>query len=80
MATKEFVATVLYRMFGTTRPYHGGIDLKDSESVAVRWAVEVGFHFITLVLPGKKTDGGWEYDQVKLLDGMLSKVCWYNVK
>ncbi|MGF9907015.1 hypothetical protein [Brevibacillus porteri] len=107
IATKEFVATVLYRMFGATRPYHGGIDLKDSESVAVRWAVEVGlpgfvvdkegyiypqsplsmdpgpeqnvqeyaydrlFHFITLVLPGKKTDGGWEYYQVKLLDGML---------
>ncbi|TKI59436.1 hypothetical protein E8L90_28885 [Brevibacillus antibioticus] len=106
-ATKEFVATVLYRMFGTTRPYHGGIDLKDSENVAVRWAVEVGlpgfevdkegyiypqsplsmdpgpneygqeyaydrlFHFITLVLPGKKTAGGWEYYQVKLLDGML---------
>ncbi|MFG0212836.1 hypothetical protein ACFU8X_07015 [Brevibacillus porteri] len=107
MATKEFVATVLYRMFGATRPYHGGIDLKDSENVAVRWAVEVGlpgfevdkegyiypqsplsmdpgpneygqeyaydrlFHFITLVLPGKKTDEGWEYYQVKLLDGML---------
>ncbi|WP_236841143.1 hypothetical protein [Brevibacillus formosus] len=42
IATKEFVATVLYCMFGATRPYHGGIDLKDSESVAVRWAVEVG--------------------------------------
>ncbi|WP_409175563.1 hypothetical protein [Brevibacillus fortis] len=29
------------------------------------------FLFITLVLPGKKTDEGWEYYQVKLLDGML---------
>ncbi|MFS0553491.1 hypothetical protein [Brevibacillus sp. 179-C9.3 HS] len=107
VATKEFVATVLYRMFGATRPYHGGIDLKDSENVAVRWAVEVGlpgfvvdkegyiypqtplsmdpgpeqyaqeyaydrlFHFITLIMPGKKTDGGWEYYQVKLYDDML---------
>ncbi|MED4781893.1 hypothetical protein [Brevibacillus choshinensis] len=41
VATKEFVANVLYRMFGGVRPYHGGIDLKDSDDVAVRWAVEV---------------------------------------
>lgn len=107
VATKEFVATVLYRLFGATRPYHGGIDLKDSENVAVRWAVEVGlpgfvvdkegylyphtplsmdpgpneyvqqyaydrlFHFLKLVMPGKKTDEGWEYYQVKLYDNML---------
>ncbi len=49
VATKEFVATVLYRMFGAVRPYHGGIDLKDSENIAVRWAVEVG-------LPGFAVD------------------------
>ncbi len=42
VATKEFVANILYRMFGGVRPYHGGIDLKDSDDVAVRWAVEVG--------------------------------------
>lgn len=102
-ATKEFVATVLYRMFGGVRPYHGGIDLKDSNETAVRWAVEVGlpgfdtdsqgyvhpettlqlgdyteeygydrlFHFITLILPGKKTTSGWEYYQVKLRSGMV---------
>ncbi|BAH45760.1 hypothetical protein BBR47_47830 [Brevibacillus brevis NBRC 100599] len=118
IATKEFVATVLYRMFGKTRPYHGGIDLKDSENVSVRWAVEVGvpgfvvnkekyidpqtlltmnldpqtilsmspgpepyvdsstygdlFYFITLIMPGKKTDSGWEYYQVELNESMLS--------
>lgn len=49
VATKEFVANVLYRMFGGVRPYHGGIDLKDSDDVAVRWAVEVG-------LPGFAVD------------------------
>ncbi|WP_289136868.1 hypothetical protein [uncultured Brevibacillus sp.] len=49
MATKEFVAMVLYRMFGEVRPYHGGIDLKDSEDIAVRWAVEIG-------LPGYVVD------------------------
>ncbi|MFI8715588.1 hypothetical protein [Brevibacillus brevis] len=107
IATKEFVATVLYRMFGTVRPYHGGIDLKDSVNVAVRWAVEVGLpgyvvdsegyiypdsplsmesgpekyaqehaydrlqHFMKLILPGKKTESGWEYYQVKLAPGMV---------
>lgn len=107
VATRQFVATVLYRMFGEVRPYHGGIDLKDSDDVAVRWAVEVGLpgfvvdkegyiypqtalgmdpgpveypeeyaydrlsHFVTLILPGKKTASGWEYFQVKLLPGMV---------
>jgi len=49
VATKEFVAMVLYRMFKEIRPYHGGIDLKDSEDIAVRWAVEIG-------LPGYVVD------------------------
>lgn len=60
VATKEFVATVLYRMFGEVRPYHGGIDLKDSEETAVRWAVEVG-------LPGFVVDReGYLYPQSPL--------------
>ncbi|MGG1663029.1 hypothetical protein [Brevibacillus sp. NRS-1366] len=59
-ATKEFVATVLYRMFGEARPYHGGIDLKDSQDTAVRWAVEVG-------LPGFTVDSaGYLYPQSPL--------------
>lgn len=106
-ATKEFVAMVLYRMYGQFRPYHGGIDLKDSEDVAVRWAVEAGlpgfavdsqgylypqsflsldpgpkeyaeeyaydrlFYFLTLIFPGKKTQTGWEYYQIKLKPGMV---------
>lgn len=107
IATKEFVATVLYRMFSQVRPYHGGIDLKDSEDTAVRWAVEVGlpgfvvdkegflypqsplskdpgpakfveeeaydrlFPFLMLIMPGKKTQTGWEYYQIKLKPGMV---------
>nr|WP_246009289.1 hypothetical protein [Brevibacillus fluminis] len=60
VATKEFVATVLYRMFGDVRPYHGGIDLKDSENTAVRWAVEVG-------LPGFAVDSkGYLYPETPL--------------
>ncbi|USG66826.1 hypothetical protein NDK47_05875 [Brevibacillus ruminantium] len=59
-ATKEFVATILYRILGETRPYHGGIDLKDSEDIAVRWAVEVG-------LPGFPVDSkGFLYPQTRL--------------
>ncbi|MFP3387435.1 hypothetical protein [Brevibacillus sp. SIMBA_040] len=60
MATKEFIAMVLYRMFKEVRPYHGGIDLKDSEDTAVRWAVEVG-------LPGFIVDQkGYIYPQLPL--------------
>ncbi|GED71281.1 hypothetical protein BRE01_49830 [Brevibacillus reuszeri] len=60
MATKEFIAMVLYRMFKEVRPYHGGIDLKDSEDTAVRWAVEVG-------LPGFNVDQkGYVYPQLPL--------------
>ncbi|WP_301171392.1 hypothetical protein [Brevibacillus nitrificans] len=60
MATKEFVATVLYRMFADVRPYHGGIDLKDSDNIAVRWAVEVG-------LPGFVVDSkGYLYPDMPL--------------
>lgn len=41
-ATKEFVATVLYRMFKEVRPYQGSVAPIDSQSIAVRWAIEVG--------------------------------------
>lgn len=59
-ASKQFVATVLYRMFGKVRPYYGGIDLKDSEDTAVRWAVEVG-------LPGFAVDSkGFVYPNNRL--------------
>jgi len=57
IASRQFVATVLYRMFREVRPYHGGIDLKDSEDTAVRWAVEIG-------LPGFTVDSkGYIYPQ-----------------
>ncbi|MFD2370230.1 hypothetical protein ACFSO0_09775 [Brevibacillus sp. GCM10020057] len=60
IATKQFVATVLYRVFGEIRPYHGGIDLKDSDDTAVRWAVEVG-------LPGFVVDSkGYLYPHTPL--------------
>ncbi|MGN7469383.1 hypothetical protein [Brevibacillus sp. SAFN-007a] len=60
VATREFVATVLYRAFHEVRSYHGGIDLKDSEKEAVRWAVEVG-------LPGFVVDRqGYVYPESPL--------------
>ena len=60
IATREFVATVLYRAFKDVRPYQGGIDLKDSENEAVRWAVEIG-------LPGFPVDSkGFVFPQSPL--------------
>ncbi|GEB34558.1 hypothetical protein [Brevibacillus parabrevis] len=60
IATREFVATVFYRAFKDVRPYHGGIDLKDSENEAVRWAVESG-------LPGFPVDSkGFVFPQSPL--------------
>jgi len=106
-ATKEFVATVLYRMFQNVRPYKGSVTLQDTQNTAVRWAVETGlpgfeidskgnvyphtplrmtpgpentreeypylrlFDFLSLILPGKKTETGWEYYQVQLRPGMV---------
>ncbi|UYZ13384.1 hypothetical protein A6764_21955 [Brevibacillus sp. WF146] len=59
-ASKYFVATVLYRMFKDVRPYHGGIDLKDSQDIPVRWAVEIG-------LPGfDVAPDGYVYPQNRL--------------
>lgn len=40
--TKQFVAETLYRMYKKVRPYKGSVAPKDSQSEAVRWAVEVG--------------------------------------
>ncbi|MGK5510639.1 hypothetical protein [Brevibacillus formosus] len=40
--TKQFVAETLYRMYKKARPYKGSVAPKDSQSEAVRWAVEVG--------------------------------------
>ena len=60
IATREFVATVFYRAWKDVRPYHGGIDLKDSENEAVRWAVESG-------LPGFPVDSkGFVFPQSPL--------------
>lgn len=40
--TKQYVAETLYRMYKKVRPYKGSVAPKDSQSEAVRWAVEVG--------------------------------------
>ncbi|NQF17795.1 hypothetical protein HPY31_28425 [Brevibacillus sp. HB1.3] len=40
--TKQFVAETLYRMYKKVRPFKGSVAPKDSQSEAVRWAVEVG--------------------------------------
>ncbi|MDN9010340.1 hypothetical protein [Brevibacillus laterosporus] len=47
--TKQFVAETLYRIYNNVRPYKGSVAPKDSQSEAVRWAIEVG-------LPGFHVD------------------------
>ncbi|MCM3141625.1 hypothetical protein [Brevibacillus sp. MER 51] len=55
--TKQFVAETLYRMYKKARPYKGSVAPKDSQSEAVRWAVEVG-------VPGFQVDAkGYVYPQ-----------------
>ncbi|WP_339166333.1 hypothetical protein NSQ24_17980 [Brevibacillus sp. FSL L8-0520] len=47
--TKQFVADTLYRIYKNARPYKGSVAPKDSQSEAVRWAIEAG-------LPGFQVD------------------------
>ncbi|MCE0452042.1 hypothetical protein [Brevibacillus sp. AF8] len=55
--TKQFVAETLYRMYKKARPYKGSVAPKDSQSEAVRWAIEVG-------VPGFQVDAkGYVYPQ-----------------
>ncbi|TKI56346.1 hypothetical protein E8L90_13210 [Brevibacillus antibioticus] len=55
--TKQFVAETLYRLYKNVRPYKGSVAPKDSQSEAVRWAVEVG-------VPGFQVDAkGFVYPQ-----------------
>lgn len=48
-ATRQFVATVLYRMYKDVRPYKGSVKLLDTQDQALHWAVETG-------LPGFEID------------------------
>ncbi|MCC0567338.1 hypothetical protein HN020_15460 [Brevibacillus borstelensis] len=47
--SKQFAADTLYRIYKNVRPYKGSVAPKDSQSEAVRWAIEVG-------LPGFQVD------------------------
>ncbi|WCN36855.1 hypothetical protein [Aneurinibacillus uraniidurans] len=60
--SKEFIATVLYRMFKEVRPYQGTVAPTDSKNEAVRWAVEIG-------LPGFTLDKSGNVHPEQMMDG-----------